>query len=201
MSGLDELISNSLTATIKRNLDSDIEKKLKLQLFQKYGLSIKQAIKDFPKIDEILKELLKSDASSFEQKCIKEIIFLKMKGNSVLVTLKDRNLTNLIIEILGDKEFRRIIEATLVRSLLISEIIEICKLPKTSGYRKISYMIRNGLLHPVKTEFTKKRRGIERYSPIFKKITIEMTHNQNSVKLEIPLPIIKQSSFLQKISL
>ena len=198
--GLDELISSSLSEIIKKNLDSDNQKKLKLQLFKKHGLSIKQAIKDFSKINKILKNLLKSEASSFEETCLKEIISLKMNRNSVLVTIKDKNLKNLIIEILGDKEYRNIIESTLERALLISEIIETGKLSKTSAYRKISYLIRNGLLHPVKTEFTKKRRSIERYAPIFKKITIEMNHTQSSVRLEIPLSIIKQSSSLQKIT-
>ena len=200
MPGVDELISNSLTEIIKRNLDSGDQKKLKLQLFQKYGLSIKQAIRDFSKINEILKKLLKSEVSSFEENCLMEIISLKVNKNSALVTIKDKKLKNLIIEILGDTEYRNIIESTLERALLISEIIKIGKLSKTSGYRKISYLIRIGFLHPVKTEFTKKRRSIERYTTIFKKITIEMNHTQSSVRLEIPLSIIKQSTSLQKIT-
>ncbi|MDH3611306.1 MAG: hypothetical protein OEM79_06045 [Nitrosopumilus sp.] len=200
MPGLDELISNSLAEIIKRNLDSGDEKKLKMQLFQKHGLSIKQAIQDFSKINEILKNLLKTDVLSFEEICLREIISLKMNRNSVAVTIKDKKLKILIIEILGDEEYRNIIESTLEKALLISEIIETCKLSKTSGYRKISYLIRNGFLIPKKTEFTKKRRSVKRYTPIFKKITIELNHTQSSVRLEIPLSIIKQSSSIQKLT-
>ena len=37
---------------IKKNLDPDIQQKLKMNLFKKYGYSIKQSIVDFSKFNE-----------------------------------------------------------------------------------------------------------------------------------------------------
>lgn len=200
MSGIDELISKSLTKVIKKNLDSNTEKKIKMKLFKKYGLSIHQAIKDFSKVDEALREFLKSDISSFEQKCLTEVITIKILKDSVMITIKEKNLVHLILEILGDNEYRRIIESTIKKPLLISEIINISQLPKTSGYRKISFLIRNGFLMAVKKELTVKRRSIEKFTTIFDKISFEVNKNQSVVEFELPLKTIEQSSSIRIIT-
>ncbi len=199
MTGIDELISKSLTTVIKSNLEPNLEKKVKMKLFKKYGLSVNQSISNFSKIDEILKEFLKSDTLSFEQKCLREIITIKKLKSSFLVSIKDKNLVNLTIKILGDDENRKIIESTLSQPLLIPEIIDMFQLSKTSGYRKINYLIRNGFLIGVNKELTVKRRSVERFATVFKKIIIEMNKNQNLVKLEIPQEIMEQSSTIKII--
>lgn len=200
MSEFDEFISTSLSEVIKKNLDPATEKKIKLSLFKKYGLSIKQSIKDFSKLNEVLKEELNSTTLIFEKKCLKEIITIKTRKNSTLIIIKDKNLINLMIDIFGDKEFRKILEVTMLSPLLISEIISHCNLPKTSGYRKVSNLIRNGILKSQKKEFTKKRRSIDRYSPIFQKLIFEINENQSKVSLELPTEILNQSSAIKIIN-
>lgn len=199
MSGIDELISKSLATAIKNNLDPGIEKQVKLKFFKKYGMSIIPAISDFSKVDGILREFLKSDTLSFEKKCLMDIITIKDLKTFYLVTIKDKILVDLFLEILGDKEYGKIIEATISKPLLITEIIDICRLPKTSAYRKINFLLRNGFLNEVRKEFTAKRRSVERLSTVFQKINFELDENQKVVKLTIPTKIIKQSSSIQSI--
>ena len=199
MAGIDELISKSLTEVIKNNLDPLIEKKVKMRLFKKYGLSINQAIKDFSKLDEILKNVLRSDASNFEQKCLAEIISIKNQKTSIIVTLKDKNLINLVLEIFGDSEYRNIIEYSFAKPLLITEIIDLCEISKTSGYRKINFLVRNGFLVQEGKELTVKRRTIEKFTTIFQKINFEMNKKNNFVKFVIPQKIFEQSSSIQII--
>lgn len=200
MPGIDELISKSLTSAIKNNLGAVLEKKVKLDLFKEYGLSINQSISDFSKLDKILATHLKSETAAFEQKCLKEIITLENRSGSFIATIKDKKMVNSMVEILGDKEYRKIIESMLSKPLLISEIIETLKLPKTSAYRKINFLIRNGFLIGVSKEFTKKRRSIQKYTTLFQKINFEMNTNQSFVKLSIPLKAIEQSSSIQIIN-
>ncbi len=199
MVGIDELISKSLTEVIKNNLEPSIEKKVKMNLFKKYGLSINQSIKDFSKLDEILKKVLRSDASKFEKKCLAEIITIKNQKNSFIVTIKDKNLINLVLEIFGDSEYRNIIESSFAKPLLITEIIDLCKISKTSGYRKINFLIRNGFLVHEGKELTVKRRTVEKFTTIFQKINFEMNKNQSFVKFVIPEKIFEQSSSIQII--
>ena len=199
MPGIDELISKSLSKVINNELDPKLAKKVKMTLFKKHGISLLKGIKDFPKVDEVLKEFLELDSSSFEQKCLMKVLTLKNLKNLTVVTIKDKNLQNLFLEILGDKEYGRIIESTVSKPLLIKEIIDECQLSKTSGYRKINYLIHNGFLIEAKTEFTIKHRSITRYTTIFKKIGFELNENQKFVKLTIPAKTIKQSSSIQTI--
>ena len=197
MPGIDELISNSLANSIRNNLDPTIEQKVKLTLFKKYGTSLSPAIKEFSKVDGILKEFLKLDALDFEIKCLKTILDIKNLKGFYLVTIKDKNLIDLFLEVLGDKEYGRIIESSISKPLLITEIIDICQLPKTSAYRKINYLLRNGFLIEAGKEFTAKRRSVEKLSTIFQKINFELDENQKLIKLTIPAKIVEQSTSIQ----
>ena len=199
MSGIDELISKSLTQVIKSNLESSLEKKVKVKLFSKYGSSIQQTISDFSKLEKVLREYLKYETLKFEKKCINEILSLKKQKTSYLVSIKDQNLVNDILKYFGNDEYRSIIEATFIQPLLTSEILEKTKLPKTSCYRIINNLIRNGILIEEQVEFTKKRRSISRLKPIFTKINLEINKNQKTVKLSIPKKIIQQSSTISTI--
>lgn len=199
MPGIDQLISKSLSAVIKNNLDDDVGKKIKMSLFKNYGLSINQAINDFSKLDEVLGQFLNSDASIFEKKCLMDILTIKKLNDSAIVTIKEKNLVTTFLEILGDAEYLKIIKSTLLKPLLISEIIQQCNLPKTSGYRKINSLIRKGILLEVERELTTKRRTVERYSPIFKNFVFEINKNHSLVNLTVPQEKLEISSSLQII--
>lgn len=200
MSGIDLLLAKSLSSKIKRNLDSKTEEKINLRLFKKFGLSIKQSIEDFEKLDEILKEFLKSDSRKFEQDCLSEIIeFDDLKKDSLELVIKDKAIVEQFLEILGDKESRKIIEQTLKKPLLISEILDICKLSQTSGYRKINSLIRNGFLIKSGHELTTKKRVIYKYSMFCKKINIELEKEKYIVKVKISRDIFRDSSIIQTI--
>jgi len=200
MPGIDLLIAKSLSSKIKKELESDIEQRLKMKLFNKYGLSIKQSIEDFTKFDDMLKEFLNSDPLQFEQNCLLEILsFDNPKKDFVSITIKDNSLTNLLLESLGDKESRKIIEQTSKKPLLISEILLFCKLSQTSGYRKINSLIRNGLLIQSGHELTSKKRVINRFSMFCKKINIEMEKEKIVVKVKVPKKIFESSTVIQTI--
>jgi len=200
MPGIDLLIAKSLSYKIKKELESDIEQRLKMKLFNKYGLSVKQSIEDFSKFDEVLKEFLSFDALQFEQNCLFAILsFDNLKKDFVSITIKDNSLTNLFLELLGDKESRKIIGQTSRKSLLISEILLACKLSQTSGYRKINSLIRNGFLVKSGRELTNKKRAINRFSMFYKKINIEMEKDNCIVKVKVPKKIFKDSTVIQTI--
>jgi hypothetical protein len=171
-----------------------------MKLFNKYGLSVKQSIEDFSKFDEILKEFLNFDSLQFEQNCLFAILsFDNLKKDFVSITIRDRVLANLFLELLGDKESRKIIEHTSRKPLLISEILLACKLSQTSGYRKINFLIRNGFLVKSGHELTNKKRTINKFSMFYKKINIEMEKDKCIVKVKVPKKIFKDSTVIQTI--
>ena len=200
MPGIDLLLAKSFSSKIKKNLDPKIEQELKLGLFKRYGLSIKQSMEDFSEFDEIFEEVAGIDSQKFEKDCFMEIVNLEY-GEKEVVTLeiKDKLLVEQILNLLGNKETRKIIEETGKKPLLISEILQICKLSQTSGYRKINSLIRNGFLIKSGQKLTDKKRPIGKYSIIWKKINIEIQKEEYGVKMAISKKIIDNSTIIQTI--
>jgi len=194
------LLAKSFTSKIKKNLDPNIDEKLKLRLFKKYGLSIKQSIENFSKLDNILKEFMNLDSQKFEKDCLSEIININnIKKNHSIIEIKDKFLIEKFLEIIGDKELRKIREETSKKSLLISEILKICKLSQTSGYRKINFLIRNGFLIKTGYELTIKKRKISKYSMICKKINMEIQEDKYIIKIKISKNIFEDSTIIKTI--
>jgi hypothetical protein len=157
-------------------------------------------MEDFSKFNEVLKEILNSNSAKFEEDCLSEILnFDNLEKDSVTVTIKDENLSELFMESFGDKESRKIIEQTLGNALLISEMLEACKLSQTSGYRKINAMIRNGLLIKSGHELTNKKRAINKFSMFCKKINIEIQKDKYIIKVAIPKKTLDESTVIQII--
>jgi len=199
LSGIDLFLAKSLSSKIKKNLEPDIEKKLKLKLFKKYGFSIKQSMIDFSKFDKEFKEISKMDSKKFEEKCIFEIINFNEEKNSIILSIKEESLIKQFLEMIGDKELRSIIEQVGKKSLSVPEILKICKLSKTSGYRKINKLNRDGYLVITGFEFTTKKRAVDKYSLFWEKIIIEMKDGKYIVKIKISKNIFNDSSIIQTI--
>jgi hypothetical protein len=200
MSGIDLFLAKSLTSKIKNKLDPNTQQKLKLKLFKKYGFSIKQSMVDFSKFNDELLEFLKSDTPKFEKDCISEIFDVEdIKKNSLIIVIKDELLIKQILEMVGDKESRRVLEQVGKKSLSVPEILEICKLSKTSGYRKINNLNRNGYLIRSGFELTTKKRAVDKYTMFWEKIIIEMKEGTYIVKIKISKKIFNSSSIIQTI--
>jgi len=200
LAGIDLFLAKSLSVKIKNNLDIDTQRKLKLKLFKKHGYSIKQSIVDFSKFNEELVEFLKSDTLKFEKYCLNEILDVgDIKKNSLTISIKDELLIKQILEMLGDKESRSILEQVAKKSLSVPEILEICKLSKTSGYRKINNLNRNGYLVRTGFELTSKKRAVDKYTMFWEKIIIEMKEGKYIVKIKISKKIFNSSSVIQVI--
>ena len=177
-----------------------MEQEIKLRMFKRYGFSIKQSIENFSEFDEILGEIIGIDAQKFENNCFAEIVNVdRRKKDFVTLEIKDKSLIEQILNLLGDDETRKIIEETTKKPLLISEILQICKLSQTSGYRKINSLIRNGFLVKAGQKLTDKKRPIGKYAMIWKKINVEIQKEEYVVKMEIDKEKINNSTIIQTI--
>ena len=74
MTGIDRMISSSLSAEIKRELDIDVLKKVERELFLEHGMSIKLSIEHFDKFERVLKNNSNLDVKKFGNDCIEKII-------------------------------------------------------------------------------------------------------------------------------
>ena len=199
MTGFDLFLSKSLSFKIKNKLEPNIQQKLKLDLFKKYGYSIKQSMLDFSKFNEKLIKILKSETPKFKKACLFEILNFEEIKKTLVMTIKDKSLVKQILEMIGDKESRKILEQVANKPLVVPEILKICKLSKTSGYRKINNLNRNGYLVITGFELTNKKRSVDKYTMFWEKIMIEIKEGTYMVKIKISMSVFNSSSIVQTI--
>jgi len=176
MAGIDRLISASLSQIIKKRLNSNELKNLERKLFLEHGMSIKLSIEHFDKFNETLKNIFNTDKNKFKNECINEIIKIKKINDNYSIKIIDQKLSDLILELCGDVETRKILICLFDNDLTIPQILKESKIPKTSGYRKIENLIINGLILESGKILSESKR-ISKYRCVFDEIKIEMKKN------------------------
>ena len=146
MGGIDRMIATVLSCEIKKELDLEILRNTERELFLEHGMSIKLSIEHFHKFTSILRKNSTIDVKKFEKDCISKILKIKKRDDKFLITIVNPDLRDLILELFGEVETRKIISTLLENEYTIPQILKESKVPKTSGYRKIENLILHGLI-------------------------------------------------------
>ncbi len=180
MSGFDALIGRSLGDVIKGNLGQSTLEKIEQRLFEKYGTNLVQASDDFPKLDSILREFFGDGAEGIERQLLHNIMIIQQNKieSKEWVTIGDPRINKIILEAVGDDDKKNILNAVLDKPKIISDILEICDIPQTSGYRKINNLIKNGLLIVNGLETTNDGKTVNKYQSVFENIQIRIEKNR-----------------------
>jgi hypothetical protein len=176
MTGIDRLISTSLSHIIKKTLTYDDLKILERKLFFEYGMSIKLSIEHFDKFTKVFKKFSNIDIKKFESDCINKVVKIKKLDENYSIQIIDPELIELILELSGDSETRKIFTCIFENELTIPQILNEAKVPKTSGYRKIENLILNGLILESGRVLSESKR-ISKYRCVFGKIIIKIEKN------------------------
>jgi len=198
MAGIDRMISSSLTSQIKKNLDLDILKKVERELFLEHGMSIKISIEHFHVFLKVLKKNLNIDVNKFENECIKKIIKIKKNDEKYIITILDQDLKNLILEIFGEIESRKIIFCLFDNEYTIPHILKESKVPKTSGYRKIENWILNGLIVESQKVLSESKK-VSKIQCIFQEISLDIKKGKFLVNVTIDKKIFEKSTSMKSI--
>ena len=193
MTGIDRLISTSLSHVIKKKLNSDERKNIERKLFLEHGMSIKLSIEHFHKFDEVLKNISSIDKKKFENECINEIIKIKKIDKNYSIKIIEQKLRDLILELCGDVETRKILICLFDNDLTIPQILRESKVPKTSGYRKIENLIINALILE-SGKILSESKKISKYRCVFDEIKIEMGKNDIMIQAMINEKIFDEST-------
>jgi hypothetical protein len=103
--------------------------------------------------------------------------------NSHWITIRDASVARLIFESIGDVDKKKILTSVLDAPRIISEILEIAKIPQTSGYRKVNTLIDSGLLIVQGNATTHDGKKVNKYRSVFENIEIEMEKNSVVIKI------------------
>jgi hypothetical protein len=201
--GLDNLLVNSLRKSIEENLGKETLNKIEQRLMERFGLGLVQAIKDFHKLDSVLREFFGADADGLEQKFLKNIVSIEKskQSHSNWVHIKDQELSKIFLESFSDSDKRLIIGSVMDESLIISDITKKCQMPQTSGYRKINFLINNGLLVSSGFELTQDGKKVKKYETIIDNVIMEIVKNSVSVKIQLKKSFLNESSILQTVQI
>jgi len=103
------------------------------------------------------------------------------------------------LESFGDPDKKAILNSVLDKCHIVSDILKNCKIPQTSGYRKINSLIKDGLLTPNGHSVTTDGKKVAKYETLFRNINIEIEKNSVKVKVQMKKNTIENSSILNVI--
>ena len=198
MGGIDRIIASPLSLEIKEKLNLEILKKVERELFLEYGMSIKLSIENFHKFLSVLKKNSSIDTNRFEKDCISKILKVKIKNDKFLVTIIHQHLRDLILEVFGDIETRKIITALLEKEYTIPQILKESKIPKTSGYRKIENLILNGLIIESGKVLSESKK-ISKLQCIFEEIDLKIKKDKIEIIGVVNKKIFEKSTSMKSI--
>lgn len=200
--GIDNLFVPSLRKQIEENIGTKKLEEIEKRLIERHGINVVQAIKDFYKLDSVLREFFGANADEIETKSLRNIIGLeKTEKKEEWVTIQDQELSKIFLEILGDGDKKTILGTVLNKSLIVADILKESKIPQTSGYRKINSMISDGILIANGFEFSKDNKKIKKYETIFQNIKMDIQENKMIVKIQLKKHLLTNSAIFQIIQM
>lgn len=197
--GIDNLLVPSLRKTIEENLGKKTLDKIEQRLIERHGLNLVQAIKDFYKFDSVLREFFGAGADGLEAKFLQKIVELEhvKNSNTEWITIQDQDLAKIFLESFGDPDKKSILNVVLDKPQIVSDILQSCKIPQTSGYRKINSLIKDGLLIPNGHSITSDGKKVVKYETLFRNVNIEIEKNSIKIKVQMKKHTIEDSTILQ----
>ena len=102
-------------------------------------------------------------------------------GNNKMVTIKDRSIISLILHSYADDDKKKILNTVVHKPRIILDIINTCKLPQTSSYRKINSLVKNGMLIPYGEVPRKYGKIVTKYVSLFENLEINIEKNDVNI--------------------
>ena len=199
MSGLDHLLAKSLESTLRDNLGKKTVKKVEDRLFTKHGISLTQAMEQFHKIDAVLREFFGAGADGLEGKFLQNICKVKQKSKEKnWFTITDSKIIQAILESYGDDDKACILNCVSSEPKITADILKHCKIPQTSGCRKINSLIDNGLLVTEGYIVASDGRKVNKYRTVFDNVRINI-ESKITVDVQLNRPNYNESSVLQVV--
>jgi len=200
MSGVDSLFAESFERVILENLGKETVSKIQDRLFEKFGMSLTTAMREFENVDSVLREFFGAGAEGLEKKFLNNICTVKSKQDKAekRFTISDELISRSILKAFSDDEMSRILNASIGEPWTIAEILEKLSIPRTSGYRKINFLIEQGLLVKTGYDLTENRRRVEQYKSLFDNVNIDFG-NKVSVNVQFTQEVASNSSILKTV--
>jgi hypothetical protein len=198
MNALDVLLHKAMQQAVQNEIDRDrlqhIEKKL-----QNYGIGVSDLINRF---DEIRGPLsgFEEELKRIEDKVFREFLVVENIDNETWLTIKNRHLAESILKTFADEDKKRILNFMSTKAETIPKTLALCKIPNTSGYRKVRQLIDDGFVTPSGLVETFDGRRTMLYGAIIQGIQIIIEKSEIFTKIAVPKEILSSSVLVRTIS-
>ena len=199
MGGFDYLIANLLREEIESHLGKKVIKKIEKRLFEKYGITITQSMNDFAKFEDIFKEIFGGGSRGMVRSILNNLCsFKKNSGRSdSLVTLHDSRITEMVLDMLGDRDYRIILDMLIGKSLVPYEILKKTNIPQASAYRKIDALVQAGLLvEDGKVLSSETGRPAVKLTTLYRGLDMSIVKNQVTAQVKLSQNMLAKSTIL-----
>ncbi|MCV0392361.1 MAG: transcriptional regulator [Nitrosopumilus sp.] len=196
---IDNLLVSSLRKQIEQNLGTEKLEKIQKRLIERHGMNMVQAVKDFYKMDSVLREFFGANADEIELKSLKKVI--KLKNTKDWISIQDKELSKIFLNTLGDEDKKKIIGTVLKKPLTIASILNESNIPQTSGYRKINSMIKEGILVNNGYDLSNDGKKIKKYETVFENIKMDINDSGMVVKIQFKNYLLSNSTIFQIIQI
>lgn len=198
MAEIDSLLARFIETHLDTQFGLDMKRSIKDRIFERYGISLTEALRQYDPFDRTLREFFGKAADGMITQLFEKICIIKKTNRTICLEIKDKIFANLLLESYGDRDKKTILFAVSSSALSISKILKKANMSsQTTGYRIINTLINDGLLVESGFDITVDGKKTPAYRTPIKKINIVMDQKSNlNVTLEFSDDLVAKSGVL-----
>ena len=201
MNSLDKIVAKGVKTVLEKDLGKVTYRKIEKEVFDMYGISILEAVSDFPKFDLVLRKFFGKHTSNIESKIFKKILAINDETkNESIIRIKDPHVAKNVFQAYGDPAKKIILDLLLHETKSIPEAIAKSKLPKASTYNRIRELIQDGLLTMVGFTKASDGRKVNEYATTFSKTIFEIQDENISINANVQKKFLTDSFAFNSIN-
>ena len=201
MNSLDRIVAKGVKMVLEKDLGKVTYRKIEKEVFDMYGISILEAVSDFPKFDLVLRKFFGKHTSNIESKIFKKILAVNDETkNESIIRIKDPHIAKNVFQAYGDPAKKIILDLLLHETKSIPEAIAKSKLPKASTYNRIRELIQDGLLTMVGFTKASDGRKVNEYATTFSKTIFEIQDENISINANVQKKFLTDSFAFNSIN-
>jgi CTP-dependent riboflavin kinase len=106
--------------------------------------------------------------------------------------IKGQKLKQAILAALADEEIIKILDCAMYRSKSVNDVIKECDIPHTTAYRKIKWLLEEGLFVIDKVQITQDGKKLSLFRSVLKALNIKYEYNSVIIEAEQNLSIVEK---------
>ena len=106
--------------------------------------------------------------------------------------IKGQKLKQAILAALADEEIIKILDSVMYNSKSVNDVIKECDIPYTTAYRKIKWLLEEGLIVIDKVQITQEGKKFSLFRSVLKALNIKYEYNSVIIEAEQNLSIMEK---------